>query len=324
MLTNFAAGKGNTRRASALAVTTRSGLRTFVEPASMRFSDLNTTIDVGLERLAKDWNALLPYLMEMHKRLSAPGRRTDLRKDAPSDLTWTAWVESKRHKLGRSLRSVQRLLRGKTEASRNWQRPHDASVVRLGQALEIPLNAVSLVERVNNMPYPPTIYSHGWIYGVWYCCYTAFDMNGYRGRFPATLINRITTMFPPEKCRFLHLCCGRAHIAGALNVDVNPLPEVDVVADAETLPFKKNMFDVCLIDPPYSEEDATRYGVSRLVSAAKVMKQLLRVLSPGGWTLWLDEKYPSFDKQRWHLHGLVAVVCGANRRTRVLSMFQKR
>src|SRR5580704_11960868 len=159
MLTNLAAGNGNSRRAPALAVSARRRLRTFSEPASMRFSDLNTTIDVGLERIAKDWNALLPYLTEMHKRLSAPGRRTDLRKDAPSDLTWTAWVESKRHKLGRSLRSVQRLLRGKTEASRNWQRPHDADVVRLGQALEIPLNAESLVERVNTMPYPPTIYS---------------------------------------------------------------------------------------------------------------------------------------------------------------------
>jgi len=49
-----------------------------------------------------------------------------LRKGAPIGLTWTQWVESKRSKLGRSLRSVQRLLRGKTEASRNWKaRPHD-------------------------------------------------------------------------------------------------------------------------------------------------------------------------------------------------------
>jgi SAM-dependent methyltransferase len=149
-------------------------------------------------------------------------------------------------------------------------------------------------------------------------------MNGYWGRFPATLVSRITTMFPPEKCRFLHLCCGRAHIDGALNVDVNPLPEADIVADAEALPFKKNMFDVCLIDPPYSQEDATRYGVSRLVSAGRVMRQLLRVLSPGGWLLWLDEKYPSVDTHKWHLQGLVAVVCGANRRTRILSVFQKR
>lgn len=296
-----------------------------VRATVLTFSALDAKIDDGLRAVARDWNAVVPYLLEMHRRLSAPGRRTDLRKGAPAGLTWTAWVESKRNRLGRSLRSVQRLLRGQTEASRNWQRrPHELRVVRLGQGLEVPLDAESLVERVNRLPYPPTIHSHGWIYGVWHCGRTPFDMNGYWGRFPATLVNRITTMFPPEKCRFLHLCSGRAHIDGALNVDIKPLPEVDVVADAESLPFGKNMFDVCLIDPPYSQEDATRYGVSRLVSAGKVTSQLLRILSPGGWLLWLDEKYPAVDTHKWHLQGLVAVVCGANRRTRILSMFQKR
>jgi hypothetical protein len=60
--------------------------------------------------------------------------------------------------------------------------------------------------------------------------------------------------------------------------------------DSEALPFTKTSL-TCLIDPPYSEEDATRYSVSRLVSAGKVMRQLLRVLSPGKWLLWLDEKF---------------------------------
>jgi hypothetical protein len=83
--------------------------------------------DDGLETVAKDWSDLVPFLLEMNRRLSAPGRRTDLRKGAPAGLTWVAWVESKRSKLGRSLRSVQRLLRGKTEASKNWKaRPHDS------------------------------------------------------------------------------------------------------------------------------------------------------------------------------------------------------
>ena len=57
----------------------------------------------------------------MNRRLSAPGKRTDLRKGAPVDLSWTAWIESKRSMLGRSLRSVQRLLQGKTEASLSWK-----------------------------------------------------------------------------------------------------------------------------------------------------------------------------------------------------------
>ena len=101
-------------------------LLTMADAASLSFPALNSRIDEGLETVAKDWNAVVPHLLEMNRRLSTPGKRTDLRKGAPAGLTWTAWVESKRSKLGRSLRSVQRLLRGKTEASKNWKtRPHD-------------------------------------------------------------------------------------------------------------------------------------------------------------------------------------------------------
>jgi site-specific DNA-adenine methylase len=102
-------------------------LLTMADAASLSFPALNERIDEGLETVAKDWTAVVPYLLEMNRRLSAPGKRNDLRKGAPAGLTWTAWVESKRIKLGRSLRSVQRLLRGKTEASKNWKtRPHDS------------------------------------------------------------------------------------------------------------------------------------------------------------------------------------------------------
>jgi hypothetical protein len=102
-------------------------------------------------RLARDWNALVPYLLEMHRRLSAPGRRTDLRKGAPAGLTWTAWVESKRAKLGRSLRSVQRLLRGKTEASRNWKsRPH-ATLSSGSDSAEMLKNPMGLAFEMANL-----------------------------------------------------------------------------------------------------------------------------------------------------------------------------
>ena len=104
-----------------LAVSTRSRLRSFDEAASLSFSALDAKIDEGLETVARDLSAMLPYLLEMHTRLAAPGKRTDLRKGAPAGLTWTQWVESKRKKLGRSLRTIQHMLRGKTETSRNRQ-----------------------------------------------------------------------------------------------------------------------------------------------------------------------------------------------------------
>jgi hypothetical protein len=103
-----------------LPATVKGQIRAIADASSLSFKALDQRIDDGLGLVAKDWNALIPYLLEMNRRLSAPGKRTDLRKGAPVDLSWTAWIESKRSMLGRSLRSVQRLLQGKTEASKNW------------------------------------------------------------------------------------------------------------------------------------------------------------------------------------------------------------
>jgi hypothetical protein len=97
-------------------------IKAIADAASLSFRALDHKIDDGLAIVARDWTALTPYLLEMQRRLSAPGKRNDLRKGAPVGLTWTVWVESKRSMLGRSLRSVQRLLKGKTQASLDWHR----------------------------------------------------------------------------------------------------------------------------------------------------------------------------------------------------------
>jgi hypothetical protein len=114
-----------------LPATVKGQIRAISDAASLSFTALDERIDEGLGLVAKDWNAMLPYMLEMNRRLSAPGKRCDLRKGAPVDLTWTAWVDSKRSMLGRSLRSVQRLLQGKTEASLSWRaRPNLTTLCR--------------------------------------------------------------------------------------------------------------------------------------------------------------------------------------------------
>ena len=178
------------------------------------------------------------------------------------------------------------------------------------------------VERINTLKYPPTVWAQGWIYGLWYCG-TSFQKAIYYGQFPSTFVKRITTGFPPSNLDFMHLCCGRCHIDGATNVDITMLPEVDIVADGERLPFADSSYDVFLVDPPYSEEDASKYKVKRLIRAGRVMSEARRILRPGGWLLWLDEKYPSYRRDEWKLTGLIGIVTGFERRTRILSMWQR-
>jgi tRNA G10 N-methylase Trm11 len=126
------------------------------------------------------------------------------------------------------------------------------------------------------------------------------------------------------ECHLLHLCCGRCAIEGAVNVDLKDLPEVGVRADAEVLPFQDSAFDAVLIDPPYSEEDASRYKVPRLLRPTRVLAESRRVLIEGGWMLWLDEKFPSYRRKDWNMKGLIGVATGMERRMRVLAMWQAR
>jgi hypothetical protein len=46
------------------------------------------------------------------------------------------------------------------------------------------------------------------------------------------------------------------------------------------------------------------------------------VLRPGGYYCLLNFAYPSFSRS-WSLRGLIGVVTGANRKARVLSIFER-
>lgn len=177
-----------------------------------------------------------------------------------------------------------------------------------------------LAQRMADSRYGFTSYERGWVYGQWYCG-TPWKPSSYWGQFPATFLRRFTVMFPIE--RVLHLCSGHSYIKGALNLDIMPTPATDVRADAAALPLRDESFAVVLIDPPYSEEDSQRYGVKRLIKTASVLSESHRVLVPGGYVVWLDERYPSYRRKLWHLCGLIGIVTGFERRARFLSLFRK-
>ena len=49
----------------------------------------------------------------------------------------------------------------------------------------------------------------------------------------------------------LHLCCGRTHFDFAVNVDIDLNARLDLRADMFNLPFRSDVFDTIICDPPY-------------------------------------------------------------------------
>jgi hypothetical protein len=84
----------------------------------------------------------------------------------------------------------------------------------------------------------------------------------YPGAFPLHFEQRLfETLGRPRS--LLQPFGGRAELG--TRVDLNPELEPDVVADAHELPFDDASFEVVLLDPPYSNEEARDiYGTPKL------------------------------------------------------------
>ncbi len=75
-------------------------------------------------------------------------------------------------------------------------------------------------------------------------------------------------------------------------------------------------------DPPYSAQDAERYGTAgchRLRATAA----LRRVAAPGAFLVWLDTAWPQHRKSDWVTVGRIVLTRSTNHRTRDVSIFQR-
>ena len=79
-------------------------------------------------------------------------------------------------------------------------------------------------------------------------------IGGFPLHFEKKLLRELS--IDPAVHKILHPFGGQAEFG--LRVDINPETNPDVVADAHDLPFEDNIFDLVVLDPPYSEEYAER------------------------------------------------------------------
>ncbi len=166
-----------------------------------------------------------------------------------------------------------------------------------------------------------TMYDKGWLYGVWYCG-TSWQKARLYGQYPGNYLKRVLSLFPDvPHDRLLQPCAGTVQGPG-VTLDCSPVFSPQVLASVTDMPFNNGSFDLVVIDPPYSKADAQHYGVP-LFSQRKGMAEIRRVLSVGGFMVWLDTKYPSYRRSEWNLVGLIGVITGFQRATRCCSIWER-
>ena len=196
---------------------------------------------------------------------------------------------------------------------------------------------------------PPLATSADWVGGTWLigACYK--NPNPLYGAYPRGYLERVHSMFP-DTLRVLHVFSGGLTVEHAIAAawpgmayrkasgcptadDGLAIELVDLhgpeqgryptwQGDLFNMPAEwAGRFDLILADPPYSTDDAKKYGTP-MVNRGKVMHKLREVCKPGGNLVWLDQVWPMHRKTDWRTWAQIGLVRSTNHRVRLVSMFE--
>jgi hypothetical protein len=180
--------------------------------------------------------------------------------------------------------------------------------------------------------YPKLVCDKGWIYGVWVIG-NYYKGSGFYGSYPPSYVDRVRSLFPEmvynmEKIK-VHLFSGSVpKEEGWLRIDIRSFCGVeggykpDILADIHQIPLKNSAVDFIMADPPYTNQDAFRYGVE-MINRFNVIKQCAIILKPGGFLVWLDTVFPMYRKAELKLIGTIGLIRSTNHRTRTVFIFQR-
>jgi SAM-dependent methyltransferase len=142
----------------------------------------------------------------------------------------------------------------------------------------------------------------------------------YKGGFPLHFERNLVQLLGyPD--RILHPFGGRAEIG--TRVDLNAELEPDVVGDAHALPFDDESFDLVVLDPPYSDQEARELYETPPLRPALYTREAVRVLRQGGWLVVYTDREPARPPRCNHALRIV-VVLRPHHRARIAGVFQKR
>lgn len=186
-------------------------------------------------------------------------------------------------------------------------------------------------ERVDahNAEFPPGLFIlNEKISGMWQAGNNYRNKSRLYGAYPPRYLTRVHAMFP-EKKRILHLFSGSVETgtwpeADEWTLDSNLDHGADYTGDAHrmaTFVHAKSL-DLILADPPYTAEDAKKYG-TKMINRKKVVHECAKVIEPGGHLVWLDPVWPMFTKREFQLAGIIGYVRSTNHRIRQVTILRR-
>lgn len=149
------------------------------------------------------------------------------------------------------------------------------------------------------------------LYGQWVLGQDYRSKSGYHGSFPPNYLDRVMALFQDAE-RVLHLFSGSLPKSDKYTrLDMRDDIDTDVMGKAEECDkifgAKKRTFDLIHADPPYTEEDAIKYGVP-MVNRNKVVEAATKILEPGGYLVWLDMVLPMYAKVDLEFQGQIGLM----------------
>lgn len=195
---------------------------------------------------------------------------------------------------------------------------------------------------------PGLLASKDWLTGTWAigACYK--NPNKIYGAYPYGYLDRVHAIFP-NATSVLHVFSGGMTKEAAEESawqyspcsawqyatcgDTRRMELVDVCGpeqgrhptwqgDVFDMPGSwRDSFDLILADPPYSAEDAAKYGTP-MVNRGKVAHHLRQFCRIGGSLVWLDTVWPMHRKTEWRTYGHIGLVRSTNHRMRLVSIFE--
>lgn len=173
--------------------------------------------------------------------------------------------------------------------------------------------------------YPKLIVDKGWLYGIWIAGNRYKSAHQFYGEYPGGFLKRLGALFPDAKV-VLHAFSGMVEKgtfpnAHEYKIDINPDLSPDIIGNVED--FSTTLqFDLILADPPYTKDDAVKYGYP-LPNKKKCVENLAKHLCSGGYLCWLDTLLPMHKSTLLLFIGTIGVIQSGNHRIRLLSIFRR-